>query len=79
MLNMSNSVAENIANFLKEYSPFSYLSHDELIQVSSSIGVVNLDQHKILFNVNDKLHDSFYVVASGVVALGTPGPHRRAA
>lgn len=69
MLNMSNSVAENIANFLKEYSPFSYLSHDELIQVASSIGVVNLDQHKILFNINDKLHDSFYVVASGVVNL----------
>ena len=44
---MSNSIAENIANFLKEYSPFNYLSHDELIQVATSIGVVNLDKHKI--------------------------------
>ena len=66
---MSNSVAENIANFLKEYSPFSYLNHEELIQVTTSIGVINLDKHKILFQINDKLHDSFYVVSSGVINL----------
>lgn len=66
---MSNSIAENIANFLKEFPPFSYLNHEELIQVATSIGVVNLDKHKVLFQINDKLHDSFYVVASGVVNL----------
>jgi CBS domain-containing protein len=66
---MSNSVAENIANFLKEFSPFSYLSHEELIQVTTSIGVINLDKHKTLFQINDKLHDSFYVVAYGVINL----------
>ena len=66
---MSNSVAENIANFLKEYSPFNYLTHDELIQVATSIGVVNLEKHKILFQINDKLHESFYVVATGTVNL----------
>jgi CBS domain-containing protein len=66
---MSNSVAENIANFLKEFSPFSYLSHEELIQVTTSIGVINLDKHKILFQINDKLHESFYVVGSGVINL----------
>ena len=66
---MSNSVAENIANFLKEYAPFSYLTHDELLQVATSIGVVNLDKHKTLFQINDKLHDSFYLVASGVINL----------
>jgi CBS domain-containing protein len=66
---MSNSIAENIANFLKEYPPFDYLSYDELIQVATSIGVVNLDKHKILFQIDDKLHDSFYVVASGVINL----------
>jgi CBS domain-containing protein len=66
---MSNSIAENIANFLKEYPPFNYLSYDELIQVATNIGVVTLDKHKILFQIDDKLHDSFYVVASGVVNL----------
>lgn len=66
---MSNSIASTIANFLKEYPPFSYLNHDELIQVATSIGVVNLDKHKVLFQINDKLHDSFYVVAAGVINL----------
>ena len=66
---MSNSIAENIANFLKEFAPFNYLTYDELTQVATSIGVINLDKHKILFQINDKLHDSFYVVASGVIHL----------
>jgi len=66
---MSNSIAENIANFLKEYSPFNYLNHNELIQVATNIGVVNLEKHQILFKIDDKLHDSFYVVASGVINL----------
>ncbi|WP_293872127.1 DUF294 nucleotidyltransferase-like domain-containing protein [Flavobacterium sp.] len=66
---MSNSIAENIANFLKEFAPFNYLTYDELTQVANSIGVINLDKHKILFQINDKLHDSFYVVASGVINL----------
>lgn len=66
---MSNSVAENIADFLKDYPPFNYLTHSELIQVATSIGVVNLDKHKVLFQIDEKLHDSFYVVASGVINL----------
>ncbi len=66
---MSNSIAENTANFLKEYPPFNYLQHDELIQVATSIGVVCLDKHKKLFQIDDKLHDSFYVVMSGVINL----------
>ena len=66
---MSNSIAENIAIFLKEYAPFKYLNFEELIQVATSIGVVNLEKHKVLFQINDKLHESFYVVASGVINL----------
>jgi len=66
---MSYTIAENIANFLKDYPPFNHLTYDELIQVATSIGVVSLDKHKTLFQIDDKLHDSFYVVASGVVNL----------
>lgn len=66
---MSNSIAERIADFLKEFLPFNHLSHDELIQIATSIRVVNLEKHKTLFQIDDKLHDSFYVVASGVINL----------
>ncbi len=64
-----NVIAERIADFLKEYPPFNNLSLDELKIVATSIRVINLEKHKILFQINDVLHDSFYVVASGVINL----------
>ncbi len=64
-----NSIAQSIANFLKDHEPFNYLTYEELISVSSSIKVLNLEKNKALFKIDDKLHDCFYVVASGVVNL----------
>ncbi|MBC7748035.1 MAG: CBS domain-containing protein [Methylotenera sp.] len=64
-----NTIAEHIADFLKEYPPFNHLTFVELSIIATSIRVVNLEKHKILFQVNDLLHDSFYVVASGVINL----------
>lgn len=64
-----NTLSVNIAEFLKEYPPFNYLNNEELIEVSSNIGVINLEKNRTLFTINDKLHESFYVVASGVVNL----------
>ncbi|MCL6461253.1 CBS domain-containing protein [Flavobacterium micromati] len=64
-----NTIAEQIADFLKEYSPFNHLTFEELSEIANSIRVINLDKNKELFQVNDILHDSFYVVASGVINL----------
>ncbi len=64
-----NAIANRIAEFLKEHQPFSNLSFDELVQIASSIRVLNLEKNKILFQINDTLNDCFYVVASGVVNL----------
>ena len=64
-----NTVAEQIADFLKEYPPFNYLTFQELSEIAISIRVINLDKNKELFQVNDLLHDSFYVVASGAINL----------
>lgn len=64
-----NSIAQSIANFLKDHEPFNYLTYEELITVSSSIKVLNLEKNKALFKIDDKLHDSFYIVSSGVVNL----------
>ena len=64
-----NTIAEHIADFLKEYSPFNHLTFEELSEIATSIRVVNLEKHKTLFQINDILHDSFYVVASGVINL----------
>ncbi|MBE0393233.1 DUF294 nucleotidyltransferase-like domain-containing protein [Flavobacterium sp. PL002] len=64
-----NTIANNIADFLKEYAPFNHLTFEELATIATNIRVVNLEVNKTLFQINDSLHDSFYVVASGLVNL----------
>ena len=64
-----NTIAEHIADFLKEYAPFNHLTYQELSEIAMSIRVVNLEKHKTLFQINDLLHDSFYVIASGTINL----------
>jgi CBS domain-containing protein len=66
-----NTIAEHIADFLKEYPPFKNLSFQELSDIATNIRVLNLEKHAVLFQNNDPLHDSFYVVASGVINLTT--------
>ena len=66
---MMNSIAERIADFLVDYPPFSELTFDELTKVATDIRVLNLEKNQILFQINDVLHDCFYVVASGVINL----------
>jgi CBS domain-containing protein len=59
---------EHIADF-KGYPPFNHLTFGELSQIATNIRVVNLEKNKTLFQINDILHDIFYVVASGVINL----------
>ncbi|KUJ63016.1 nucleotidyltransferase [Flavobacteriaceae bacterium CRH] len=66
-----NTIAEHIADFLKEYPPFKNLTFQELSEIATNIRVINLEKHAVLFQNNDPLHDSFYVVASGVINLTT--------
>ncbi|WP_281239634.1 MULTISPECIES: DUF294 nucleotidyltransferase-like domain-containing protein [Flavobacterium] len=64
-----NTIAEHIADFLKEYPPFDNLTFRELSEIATSIRVLNLEKNDTLFQINDKLHDCFYVVASGAIHL----------
>ncbi len=64
-----NTVAEHLADFLKKYPPFDNLTFEELSEIATNIRVVNLEKYKTLFQIDDKLHDCFYVVASGVIHL----------
>ncbi|TGD59685.1 DUF294 nucleotidyltransferase-like domain-containing protein [Flavobacterium humi] len=66
---MSNSITERVALFLKAYKPFNYLSFDDLKKIANAIRVINLEKDKTLFQINDSLHDSFYVLNSGVIHL----------
>jgi CBS domain-containing protein len=66
---MSNAISQRVANFLKEYEPFNFLPYEDLIKIANTIRVINLEKNKSLFQINDVLHDSFYVVASGIIHL----------
>ena len=68
---MKNSIAERIADFLQDYAPFSELTHQELTKIAVEIRILNLEKNNALFQINDVLHDSFYVVASGTINLST--------
>jgi len=64
-----NTVAELIAEFLKKFPPFDNLTFHELSEIANNIRVVNLEKYTTLFQIDDQLHDCFYVVASGVINL----------
>lgn len=66
---MKDSISENVANFLKDFKPFNFLSFEELKVIAKKIRVHHLPKNKTLFQINDNLHDAFYVVHSGVVHL----------
>ena len=66
---MNNAILHRLADFLKEYQPFTFLHYDDLIKIATSIKVINLEKNKNLFAANEVLHDSFYIVASGVLHL----------
>lgn len=66
---MKNPIAERIADFLKNFPPFNSLTYAELFHIANEIRVLYLEKNKILFQIGDVCHDSFYIVASGAIGL----------
>lgn len=66
---MKNSIAERIADFLKNFPPFKSLSYQDLLVLSKQVQVVYLEKNAILFQVGDVAHHNFYVVKDGAVGL----------
>lgn len=66
---MKNSIAQRIADFLKDYPPFDGLTVDQCYDLSTQVEVVYLPRQKILFEQNEATHQSFYVVHQGLIDL----------
>lgn len=64
-----NTLAHRVLDFLKEYRPFKDISYEDLLKISSHVKVLNFEKNQTVFQINDSLHDSFYIIASGVVNL----------
>ena len=66
---MNNSIAQRIADFLKLYEPFTYLSSDDVYTIATQVKVLYFEKNQVLFQINDKTHENFYVVNSGEIGL----------
>lgn len=66
---MKNSIAERIADFLKNFPPFNSLIYKELVLISSESKVLHIDKNEVLFKVGDQTHPYFYVVKEGAIGL----------
>ncbi|MBC30872.1 MAG: nucleotidyltransferase [Muricauda sp.] len=66
---MSNVISERIADFLKDFPPFSLLEKKVLCKLAENVTVIYKEKNSIIFNAGEKAHDHFYVVHKGAVTL----------
>jgi CBS domain-containing protein len=66
---MKNTISHRVADFLKDFPPFSFLNKMDLEKLSEQISIIYKDKDAVIFAENEKTHDSFYVVHKGAVAL----------
>ncbi len=66
---MKNTIAQRILDFLKGFPPFNALNHEQLFAIASEVKVLYLEKDTFVFQENDTLHDSFYVVKDGAIGV----------
>jgi CBS domain-containing protein len=66
---MKNTISQRVADFLKNFPPFSFLNQRDVEIISEQITIIYKEKDSIIFGVNEDTHDSFYVVHKGAVAL----------
>ncbi|PHQ31072.1 DUF294 nucleotidyltransferase-like domain-containing protein [Leeuwenhoekiella nanhaiensis] len=66
---MKNTIAERVADFLKDYPPFQFLSSSSLLKISGEVQVLYYEKDKPIFKEREKNTGVFYVVKDGAVRL----------
>ncbi|WP_437395653.1 DUF294 nucleotidyltransferase-like domain-containing protein [Flagellimonas lutimaris] len=70
---MKNTISERIADFLKNYPPFSALESPQLEILSLEVVIIHKETNTIVFSENENPHKHFYVVNKGAIALSKEG------
>jgi len=70
---MKNTISERIADFLKNYPPFSALESPQLEKLSLEVVIIHKETNTIVFSENENPHKHFYVVNKGAIALSKEG------
>ncbi len=68
---MKNTISQRVADFLKNFPPFSFLQLKDLELISEQITIIYKEKDSVIFAENEETHNSFYVVHKGAVALKT--------
>jgi CBS domain-containing protein len=66
---MENVIVDRVADFLKQYPPFEYLSSQELYALATKVQVHYTPSRSIIFKVGEATHKVFYIVQQGAVGL----------
>jgi CBS domain-containing protein len=66
---MKNTISQRVADFLKNFPPFTFLNQKDIEVLSEEISIVYKEKDSVVFAENEATHSSFYVVHKGAVAL----------
>jgi len=66
---MKNTIAERIADFLKNFPPFDQLSKEDLYAIAQVATITYLEKDNMVYAAGDALHDKFYIIHKGAIAL----------
>lgn len=68
---MKNTISHRVADFLKNFPPFSFLHEKDIEIISEQISIIYKEKDSVVFAENEETHPCFYVVHKGAVALKT--------
>ncbi|MDT0648384.1 DUF294 nucleotidyltransferase-like domain-containing protein [Zunongwangia sp. F260] len=66
---MKNTISARIADFLKDFPPFSLLEEKHLLTISKEVKVIYMEKGKPVFRKGEKGHEHFYIVNKGAIDL----------
>lgn len=66
---MKNTISHRVADFLKNFPPFSFLHQKDIEVISEQISIIYKEKDSIIFTEDEETHSCFYVVNKGAVAL----------
>lgn len=66
---MKNTISHRVADFLKNFPPFSFLHQKDIETLSEQISIIYKEKDSVVFSENEETHNCFYVVHKGAVTL----------
>ncbi|MCV6630543.1 MAG: DUF294 nucleotidyltransferase-like domain-containing protein, partial [Flavobacteriaceae bacterium] len=63
------TIAERIADFLKDFPPFNQLQNEALFEICTQIEVIHIEKDEIVFEAGEELQQYFFVVKDGAIGI----------